>query len=82
MVSAETPSENMCMPHPIEWMGRRYFCPNSSGKVIQKSADKPIFRLRKATKLTSKLLRPFFGLNIENSKTCMHHRALIHPHNW
>jgi len=33
------------------------------------STDKPIFRLRKATKITSKLLRPFFfGLDIEKGK--------------
>jgi len=55
MVSAETPSENMRALYPInEWTGGRYFLCNGV------STDKPIFKLRKATKVTSKLLRPFF----------------------
>ena len=37
MVSAETPSENMHAPDPInEWIGGRYFLSNSSGEGFQK----------------------------------------------
>jgi len=39
MVSAETPSENMCAPHPInEWTGGRYLLSNSAREGIQKIA--------------------------------------------
>jgi len=63
MVSVETPSKNMRTTHPNnEWMGGRYFLSNGSREGFQKflimSADKLIFRLRKVTKVPSKLLRP------------------------
>jgi len=63
MVSAETPSENMYALQPInERTGGRYFRSNSAKKGFRRllSADKLIFRLKKATKVASKLLRPFF----------------------
>jgi len=40
MVSAETPSENMGAPHPInEWTSGRYFRSNGSSEGIQEVAE-------------------------------------------
>jgi len=40
MVSAETPSENIRAPYPInEWTGRRYFLRNGSSEGIQEVAE-------------------------------------------
>jgi len=49
-----------------EWTGGRYFLSNGSREGLL-SADKLMFRLRKASKADSKLLRPFFGLNIQRA---------------
>jgi len=41
MVSAETPSENMHAPHPInKWTGGRYFRCNGLSEGIQEVAEK------------------------------------------
>jgi len=64
LVSAETPLK-ICMCHIQLTSGRAgdtFFVTTVQVKGFRRllSTDKPIFRLRKATKVTSKLLRPFF----------------------
>ena len=71
MVSAETPLK-ICVRRIQLTSGRaeNTFFVTVQVKGFRRllSTDKPIFRLRKATKAISKLLRPFFGLSIQKSK--------------